>query len=74
MPKIYSHELGIEDCEDTDDLVDSCTVVIAILRDGVDHTPTHIEDISQVYCPSCGWLEPTQPHETACNHVGYMFI
>lgn len=74
MKTIYSHELGVERVEDIQDLDGHATVIVAVLRDDVQHPPHTMDDIEIIYCPSCGWLEPDEEHEEECNEDGLMLI
>lgn len=75
MPKIFSEELGLEDCPERADLTDHATVVIAVLRDGIEHPPRHCDEITHVYCPTCGWLDPQAGvHMDDCREDGRVLM
>jgi hypothetical protein len=70
---IYSHEFGLEAVEDEaiQDIMGNATVLLAVLRIGIAHPPATLDDIAEVYCPDCGWLDPAEDtHEDGCNYDG----
>lgn len=71
---IYTHERGVERIDSHEDLEDNSTIVVATLMPGIDHAPISLDQIENIYCPSCFWLDPDEPHHDGCEYARITFI
>lgn len=70
---IYSQERGLKkvDDEEIQALMTQSTVVLAVLKPFLNGVPTSMKDIDELYCPSCGWMDPEEDtHMNDCPYAG----